>query len=341
MPRAGQAASLTVILAVFCAARTTGDELHRQRFLFLTAADASRQQLLDCPNHRFGGMNDGVREIKRRAAAQPPGSISFVQFCTSGQLRTIKQCADLVDVAAINPFVRTSQNPPDDDTLLWPGFDHPIVNRIRDLRSAAGENRLIARLDLQGYGHGEGRFFEGRGPIFDEIHWLVYATIGSDFKGIVWLYWPSDPTLGGRIKHLETSLKRYRDDLGAARPVAWAAGPDGQPVSALRSGKVLFVVLLNPSYMQIDDRTQVAKLPVDPQLCEGVVECRLPADLQVVEGTTLSGIPVELDADGALVKAAYSFRSGGEILVLRLAGETTTETDGAQPALPPDETGAP
>jgi len=292
------------------------DCLSLTRYLVLTNEQAVRAQLLECPNHAFGGMENGIREIENRKLGLQPGQIAFVQFCVSDQVRSIQGCIPLLDMAAINPFKELSQKAPAEKSPLWPGCDHPVLNRVRELRQAAGDKRLLARIPI---GDVEAKYITKREPTFGEIEWMILATVGADYKGIVWV---GQFDTGGRLRTLGHDLLCFADDLGTARPVGWAAAPQGQPVSALASKGMLFVVLLHPEYFQDPAIGRIQKLPLDPKVQTGEVTLTLPEAVTTKSGISLYGKPLKPRSEGGEVVVPYRFAGGGEMLVLDLKQKT-------------------
>lgn len=296
--------------AVLAAADT--DCLPLDRYVVLSGQQAVRAQLLECPNHAFGTMDDGIREIEKRKAELLPGQIPFAQFCVTDQVDTVRRCMPLLGAAAANPFVLLSDRQPAAGSPLWSGWDHPVINRVRDLREAAGTKRLLARIPIGGV---ESKYITKREPTFEEIEWMILATVGADFKGIVWV---GQFDTGGRLRNLGHNLLCFADDLGTATPVGWATAPEGQPVSALASKKMLFVVLLHPEYFQEPVIGQIQKLPLDPKVQTGEVTLTLPDGVTTESGISLYGKPLKPRSEGSKAVVPYRFAGGGEMLVLDL-----------------------
>jgi hypothetical protein len=289
------------------------DCLCRDRFVVLSASQAQAAQLLECPNHAFGGMQDGINEIGRRKATLPGGEISFVQFCITDQTEAIARCAPLVDLAAVNPYVTMSDAGPSPDTAIWPDCNHPLLNRLRQLVAAAGDVPLLARI---GIGGDESRYLTVREPTFEELEWMVVAAVGAGFRGIVWV---GEFDTGGRLRSLGNGLERFAEDLGKAKPVRWVVTPAELPVSVLATDSRLVVVLLSPAYFQDPKVGRVQKLPIDPPLQKGTLTLRLPDRIAIKAGVSLHGRPVVPQRQaGNTYNLLYQFAGGGTVLFLDL-----------------------
>jgi hypothetical protein len=301
-----------LLLCTAALAAPDTDCLSLTRYVVLTNEQAVRAQLLECPNHAFSGMENGVKEIEKRKADLLPGQVSFVQFCVNSQVRSIQCCIPLLDMGAINPFRELSLKAPASESLLWPGYEHPITNRVRELRETAGDKRLLARIPI---GDVESKYITKREPTFEEIEWMILATVGADYKGIVWV---GSFDTGGRLRNLGHNLLCFADDLGTAKPVGWATAPKGQPVSALASKKMLFVVLLNTEYFQDPVIGKIQKLPLEPKVQTGEVTLTLPEGTTTDSGISLYGKPLKPRLEGGKVVVPYRFVGGGDMLALDL-----------------------
>ncbi len=303
--------SLLLLCGTALAAPDT-DCLSLTRYVVLSNEQAVRAQLLECPNHAFGSMENGIREIEKRKAGLLPGQISFVQFCVSDQLDAIRRCLPLIEMVAINPFVTLSDRGPSPGSIAWPSSNQPVLNRVRGMQESAGGKRLVARI---GIGDVESKYITKREPTFEEIEWMILATVGADYKGIVWV---GQFDTGGRLRNLGHNLLCFAEDLGTAMPVGWATAPEGQPVSALASKKMLFVVLLNTEYFEDPVMGKIQKLPLDPKVQTGEVVLALPEGVTAESGVSLYGKPLKPRMEGGKVVVPYRFVGGGDMLVLDL-----------------------
>lgn len=144
---------------------------------------------------------------------------------------------------------------------------------------------------------------------------MILATVGADYKGIIWV---GQFDTGGRLRTLAHNLLCYADDLGTAKPVGWATAPQGQPVSALASNRMLFVVLLHPEYFRDPLVGGIQKLPLDPKVQTGEVTLALPDGVTTGPGISLYGKPLKPRTEGGMVVVPYRFAGGGEMLALDL-----------------------
>jgi len=60
------------------------------RFVFLTSSQAGKRQLLECPNHAYGTMKDGMREMEKRLSNIQEGQLAFAQLCVLEQMASMK-----------------------------------------------------------------------------------------------------------------------------------------------------------------------------------------------------------------------------------------------------------
>lgn len=297
----------------------------RGEFVFVdetVAGSPAFGTLLICPSHAYGTLDDAENVLKKKLADFPADRQSTIVVCRSDQSRTVKRFASKVDRIVVNPFLtfNESELAPEADPAVWPKSEHMILRRLRQLRAEGGDSSLLAIIDLQG----EKSLFGTRRPSFEEVEWQVLAAVGAGFQGIVWRP-QRDNVFEGRLARLEASLNAHAKSLSTARPVPWARARDkSQPVSALRSGDRLFVVLLNPTFMNPAKRGAVesstVELPLDPQPVTVDVECDLPAGVRLGSATTLAGRAVRVEADGPLARIRQRLTGGGEIVVYELAG---------------------
>lgn len=283
-------------------------------FLIMDAAAASQRQIIECPSHTYGTMTEGLAMLKKKLAAKPADQPALAQLCVGSQEESLRLYAPLVDIVAINPFAQSTG-----DVLtsgpLWEGFDHPLVNRAREIRRLAGETQLLARIDVQATEPGPLR---NRPPSFEEVQWLAFAAVGAGYGGLVWVRYKSEPRIDAEIDALSGRLRHYGEDFCEAKPVPWVEGRDQLPVSALASREKLFVVVLNPAYFhdKTDDRYT---LPLDPKALECTVAVCPPEGVLVDAAQTLAGRRILLNPRDNAIEARFHLRGGGEILVFSLA----------------------
>jgi len=304
-------------------------------FLLIPEQDAYTDEygmLMICPAHKHGKIDQALATLKQKVADHPTHRMSSIRVCRADHLNTLDTFAPLVDQVFINSLYWTSSDGPERDDIVWPGLNHPLVNNVREVRRHAAGRRLVACVNV----HGEKGYFRKRRATFEEIEWMVCAVIGAGYKGIVWRYERILPPFADRLSTLEGNLKKHVDELGRATlttdPRTAAARI---PVATLRTPHGVFVVLLNPEYMQFTDAGTV-RLPLDPSVCRGNVEVTLPEGTSLKTAQRLDGtaipVPVPIsaaahaDADRArTVRLPFRFAGDGEILVLSLSGETGSD----------------
>lgn len=267
-----------------------------------------------CPAHRHGTPRQAYEKLTRDLRNRPADQLSSIWICRMNQEETLVRFLPLVDQIFINPFAYTSEEGPAEGQRIWPGFDHPVINNIRRIRSKAGRKRLIASVNLKG----DPNLFHRRKPDFEEIRWMVYAVIGANFQGLGWRGNPSTVPWAERLSRLEDNLKRYQTDLGAARPVAWCKALDNQPISAIASDRTLFVVLLNPEYMRVVPHGKSPPLPLDGNAREVRIGLLPPPELTVEAARTLSGLPLLLAGHRNNPQVACRLTGAGKILVFSI-----------------------
>jgi len=283
-----------------------------KRFIFLTGSEAQERQLLECPDHKYGTEEDGLRELERRLANMKENELAFAQLCVSCQLQSVTTYAPILEVIGINPFVATSNNEPTEDTLVWPDYDHLSINRVRDICKRATGTVMWARIPLS---IDEAQFMIKRAPSDAEVEWMVYASIGAGFKGIVWV---GEAGPSKRIRSLQTAIERHADELGNAWQVDWGSSLDGCPISMIRSEQHLFVVLLSTAYFADIKKGKPLVFPMSPESVTARVSIAPPRPFALVSGKTLSETVLTLESKGESVVTACSFKGGGEMLVFRL-----------------------
>ena len=284
-----------------------------ENYIFLSGGNASRTQLIECPNHAFGTMKDGLKELQRRLTNKG-GKAAFGQLCVSAQMESIKMYSPFLDIIGINPFVSTSQEKPSSDSPIWPSFDHPMINRIRQMRELAGETVLLARIGIGGI---ESEYITKRPPTFEEVKWEIYATIGAGFKGVIWV---GGFDSGGRLRRMASEIERYAFDLGRANFVTWVKSDTKQPLAALCSEKRLFVILLNDEYFPICKLKSKGKLPLPLSEEANEIEIILspPIGISLDHAVTIGGrnVPIMKKENSYFLK--HRLKSSAEIIVFDL-----------------------
>lgn len=274
--------------------------------------------IMSCPAHAHGTLEEAAEKLKQMVADQPEGRKASVWVCRANQLHTLEVIGPLADSMLLNTMAFTSEVPPEPNELLWPGFDHPFVNHIRQLRKVPDTRNLYAIINLTG---DFTSFFEKRRPSFEEIKWMTLAAIGSDFQGVNWRNHHSACTFTDQVRQLEEQVRVYGEDLGKAVPVGWVADNKQVPVSARASEKHLYVIALNPDYFKLSQKSKQVALPISLDPLAGQLDIYLPEGVSVIRGQTLSGRAVDLKSGEGYLRGDYSFYGGGEMMVFELQRE--------------------
>lgn len=267
-----------------------------------------------CPAHSHGTPEEAMQKLEILLKTLQADKISSVWVCRANQVATLKMFAPAVGRIYINPFVSTRDNPSDTNDLIWPGLDHPFINRMRILRSGAEKTNLVACIDLRG----EPIHFRKRIASFEEIRWMVFAVIGANFQGITWRS-KVNPAWANRFEQLEDSLRKYRDDLGAAHPVDWVEQGSQNPASATCGEKYLFICLLHPDYLRKTEDCKDVTFPLNNSTQNGAIILRPPEGVTILSGQTLSGRSVSLKNHQGLIQVEYNFTGGGDMLILPIS----------------------
>ena len=228
-----------------------------------------------------------------------------------GQDDMIRMFARVVDDIAVWAFTHPGRTAPKTGEVLWPGYDNPYVNRLRELRAVAAGCRLWAETTdgLNG--------IEDRKISFEEIQWLTFAAIGADFDGVVWDVLVSEKN-HKKLERIGVLLLKHADQLGAAVPIKCVKEGNGLPVSALRSDKKLFIILLNPGYMKLDSSGKKVVVPLAPVAHKIDLTINLPGGVAIRSGTSLSGKRVKLDSGEGQIHVKHRLKGGGDMLIFDL-----------------------
>lgn len=299
------------------------DPLARDQFWILTEKEVHADGVsltMMCPAHKFGPPDEGYRQLQGILKDWPPGRLSSIWVCRLDQTNSLRRFAPLVDQVFINPFCHAGEQPDEEmgpsAGSPWPGVDHPVVNKLRQIRTLAPGKRLIACVDLDGEPSIFGR---NRHACLNEVEWMVLAVIGANFQGLVWRRDRAGIPWSYRLDCLVQNLACFREDLGKASPSADTQANGGPcHVSVMTSESLLFLVLLHPEYMRLDQQSKV-RLPVDPKVQAGEVTLTFPKGVAIEpEGTTVRGKRLSPRVEGERVIVPYCFSGGGEMLILNL-----------------------
>ena len=308
-------------------------KFYRDKFLIVpesqTYADSFGMVMI-CPAHAHGTPDEAMAKLKKILETFPSNQVSTIWVCRADQTNTLRKFAPVVDRIVVNTFALTSNLGPKKGDPIWPKFDHPFLNHIRELRNIAGKKNLLGCIDVAG----ESGYFKDRSISFEEIEWMVYALVGANYQGIVWRGNLDSLSWGNRLHQLESSLGQYSDTLGVAEVVNWVTTSTKQPISALITKNYLFIVLLNTEHLKLSEITKRVVLPLDTPDCRGSLSIQLPKGIRIISGKTLSGLPVKITHQDKSIQIPYHYRGGGEIIVLSLTHETTTTSQTQQEAQP-------
>jgi len=284
-----------------------------------------------------------LETVKAGCEELRPGQKVHVHECVEtakAQQQTARDFAPYADVYSYFAFVRTSADKPPEGELLWGGFDNPFINHLRQMRKLVGTTPIVAilvsNIGISLLGDGS-----GRPAMFEEIQWQFIAAAGCGYRGVLWPVSYDNAAMGDDLKRIEERIKQYGRFVALAQPVNWAKAAENQPISSLACDDCLFVFLLNPAYMEFDVDRKTVSVPLEKPLCEGAVTLALPEGLKVRRCQTLLGRnTLRLASEDGKTTVQFSFKTGGEIMILALSGKAglaaaaqpTTKPAAAQPA---------
>jgi hypothetical protein len=227
----------------------------------------------------------------------------------------------LVTTIGINPFVYPSSERPRADDPVWPGVDHPFLNRLRQIRADASGKELVAGIicdqELLGVG---GR--QRRQVSFDEITWKTVAVIGAGFRGVIWQWAPREPDpIAYQIRRLEQFLLRHSERLARASPVGWQVRErTEQALTVLEAKDCVFLALLSPEYMRLAGDGKSILHPIASPGLRIRVALAMPVGVRVGQAEALSGSRVVVEEVGGGIMVSCAVGRAAELIVLRLAG---------------------
>lgn len=282
------------------------------------------ETVMQCPSHRHGSRSEATRKMKDAITALQGRRHSFCWVCRAGLHETLPWVAEIVDLVGVNPFLYTPEEAPEEGEVIWPRWNHPVLNELRRLKRLAGGKRVFGAVNL----HGEDHLFGEREATMEEVEWMIYAVVGSNYKGLVlrdrkpkakrklekWKARTEHP----RIHALVENLLVHAEELGIATPVDWASASDKQiPVAALLGRTKLFLVLLHPDYMNAR-RHKGVPFPATAGAASGEIRVRTQ-QARIASCTLLSGVNVRIkkEKDGAYT-IPFAFVRGGMMLVCRV-----------------------
>jgi len=269
-------------------------------------------------------LTKSTEEVVNSIKDQRGRSHVTVIICRGNQEKAIKDFWDVSDQYIFEAlFMTPDWNPPPKDTLIWPDFDHPMVNYVRKIRTATIGKPTIVSVPMtcrEVWG-----VPRERPELFDELKWMTMATIGANFQGILWGHVRREEQWNQMLQELTNQLKTHAADLGTAACVDWVNAPQDQPVSALASGNKLFITLLNTDYMKVsDDKKEIAGT-LHPGRRQGTLTIKLPAGATATAATTLDGTPVKLMKNKDGLTCPYDFTAGGEMIIVTIRRAPTPD----------------
>jgi hypothetical protein len=251
-----------------------------------------------------------------------------VIICRGPQEQTLKTFWDVSDQFIFESlFFLPDWNPSPKDTLLWPGFDHPMINYVRKIRTATNGKPVIVSVPMtcrEVWG-----VPRERPELFDELKWMTMAVIGANYQGILWGHVRREEQWNQMLQELTDQIKAHAADLGAAVPVNWVKAPDGQPVSAISSQGKLFIMLLNTDFMKVSQDKKEISGALNPGRRQGKLTLNLPDGVIADTASMLDGLPVKLTRTKDGLVCPYDFASGGEMIIV-----TIERLDTVQPSTP-------
>lgn len=152
----------------------------KKRFVFMNNSLAGKRQLLECPNHAFGSIQEGKDEIAKRKLSAPRPWL--VQYCIYGQRESIKAFSPMVDQVGLNPLV--SEPIFDEEKPAKDTEGNFYLERFFEIRKSMPNQEVFARIDLLGK---ETLVLNKRSLTSLEIEWLILSLSASGFDGIIWV----------------------------------------------------------------------------------------------------------------------------------------------------------
>lgn len=287
-------------------------------FLFTTEAatrDGSFGMVMLCPAHRHGSREEAEHALRALLAARSDAAPATIWVCREQQVDTLAHFAPRVERAIVNPCVARRLLRPAPAAAAWPGADHPVLNRLRALRAAAGAVDLLACIDVRG----EPQVFKSRALDFEELRWLACAAIGGRAQGIVWRRELGSPSTRRRLRALEEQVATHAADLGAAVPWPGARGPDDVFVTALRAPRKLFVIVLPAAWLRPYAKGLDVALPLTLQADVAALDVPVPRAMVPASVGTLAGADLSVERAADRWRIRCRVRGGGDIIVIELA----------------------
>lgn len=267
-------------------------------------------------------VDTGIKELK----VLPRDYYVHVRLCggrhgsEGGYRLLIKSFAPYVNSYNLWLFGGISSKKPEDSDAIWPGFDHPTINWLREIRNLIPNHHLYSTIHLnssQTWG------IHNRSITYDEVKWLALASIGAKYNGVFLQGHDED----ARLSLLFDQINKYTKELQEASIVSWAVDKSNHSLSALRNEKYLFVILLSPEWMKPSPNGDKYQLPQSDNVVMGKFTLNIPNKLCVTSGKYLSGIPVSIEKQNNINTVNYRFSGSGEILIFDIANMSKVNTD--------------
>jgi len=273
-----------------------------------------------CPAHKHGTPQEAMKKLNGILKTWPKDKSVSIWVCRANQVATLKMFAPMGDRIIVNPFVISGKYGPKNANIIWPSYDHPCINHIREIVDASAMKPLVACLDV----NGEPNHFKKRNASFEEIKWMAYAAIGAGFKGIVWRGNTSALPWAGKFRNFESMLSQYADELWHSKGANGIVAPPGQPCSALVSENVLFIILLNPQYCGGWDKKTLI-LPIEDKPCRGTLTITTLPGKNIKTCKTINNRPIQLRREGEKVLLDFEYTGGGICYVIQLQSKSNVK----------------
>jgi len=203
---------------------------------------------------------------------------------------------------------------------VWPGYDNPHINRLRELRNICPGIRFVSAMWAVKDSHSA---FRTRDPNHAEVRWMVLAVLGAGFYGLTL---EGDPE---GLLYYQEKMRPYFSDLESVQPVNWIKPSERQPASGLASPERLFVVMANPEFLSGYDEHGD---PLPPVLDSWERQVRLfirpPDGIAAKHGKyVFQSKPLKVFSVAQGLEVNVNYVGGGDILVFDLesAGESQHE----------------
>ncbi len=268
----------------------------------------------------YSAFHVNVPHVLKKLKRGPRDYAVHVSVCfgsSSAQVEMLQAFSEDADICDVWLFANPSKRRPRDDDVIWPGYDNPVINRVREVRTVTLGQRVLAV--MQGWGNAVKRSPWGIRPYrhitSEEVTWHTLAVVGAGYDGILWGWEWDKRTQSKHLKRLTESLEEYLTDIGSALIVPWAQVSEDQPVSVLFSDKKLFIVLLNPAYMTVSPDGTKIQVPTSGMRRSGQLTLQIPPGYKIESGQYVSGFPVVMRREKDVINVDYRYSAGGELLI--------------------------